>query len=372
MEEAGKTFYVEIRLWANTTVENMRTRLIVHGGHDEQSWVSSTQPETIMTLGPIVFASWYSSQRERFYRAKLDAMRKQTDFSIPESIRQQSIHDAEVEIALEKEKAGRRNRILLEHLTERGYRGNQSIDSMTQFQLGFSELWNNRYDVFEPPILWVVDELEPARVLLTVKCVFDRYHMLAYLAQVLGPLLKNFPTATVEYVQYFGLKELPQELRPYYLDVMREIGGSEQPAFDDIWGYGGRAPVPEGWTRREEPASDSTQPASETTRQSDTPPPWDDIPHQIRLLETTAQGLREMIAPAEAAPAPLASAHELPVERPSHDRSEVQQAIAERRKRVSEKRARGVTVEKIAAEEGKDPKTIYRDIQALKESGHFP
>lgn len=114
------------------------------------------------------------------------------------------------------------------------------------------------------------------------------------------------------------------------------------------------------------PASDSTQPASETTRQSDMPPPWDDIPSQIRLLETTAQGLRQIIEPAEVVTSPQG----VPTRAVGKTK---QEQMAYRREYVRKMRTPPpkMTIEDLAEHFSCTESTIKRDVKFLIKAGQM-
>lgn len=253
----GKVFYLEVRLWVNTTVKNICTRLIVHGGHYEQSWVSDTEPETIMALSPIVFASFFDAMKGGRQATERDQIQATDTEQDPTS---KDLLEASAKLARETERARMRGQLMRELRKARGL-PERPISMPEHLALGVSHLRSTRGIEFQPPILWSIDELEPVRVLLTVTCLFDCYNVLAYLAQVLGSLLRDFRTAEIEHVRHFTLEEMPEDLRAYYLDAMAAIGGSEQPPLEHMWGPGGRLPEHARWygRRPEMPAADATQ-----------------------------------------------------------------------------------------------------------------
>lgn len=220
----GKPFHLVVKLYVDATMQTLKARLLVHGGHDEKCWTDETEPDKVFTIEPIAFFNVFEYMGENPIGDALRAYRV-----------------ARRLLDLPVQPVGLLRTLL-----------SPTTDTSKDPQLGISALVDNDKGQYAPPLTWAIDELSPTRVLLTVTCDFDRYHMLAYLAQVLEPLLDDYPDARVDYVANFLLSELPDDLREYYLEVMGVLGGKQKRDVS-VWGYGGRLDKPgdddaiEGW-----------------------------------------------------------------------------------------------------------------------------
>lgn len=97
---------------------------------------------------------------------------------------------------------------------------------------------------YPAPIRYVLDDLDPpqaARVLLTIHCYLNSHAVIAYMGQILSNLVADYPAANVAFVVPFALRELAEDLRGEYaelIDWVERQGGRRLAGLRHVWGWG--------------------------------------------------------------------------------------------------------------------------------------